>query len=239
MEVHHHPEIPHGEKKNFREYLLEGLMIFLAVFMGFIAENIREHISDNSKERIYLKSLFIDLKQDSAKLSEIIRIGDRLKTGQDSLLVVLADTKMLKLSSDKAYQLFFKYGTSMPEFNSTDRTLSQLTNSGNFRVIENQELADSISNYYDKVKDTGLQTNVDNTSAMDCFQFAQNIFKLEYGLHPLKANKTLITYDPIVIEKYRNKLTQMRITQQYYIQADLQELYKNCLQLLQMLKKHD
>ena len=239
MEVHHHPEIPHGEKKNFREYLLEGLMIFLAVFMGFIAENIREHISDSGKEKNYLKSLYIDLKQDSAKISEIIQIGDRLKAGQDSLLAVLEDTKTLKLSSDKAYQLFFKYGTSMPVFNSTDRTLSQLINSGNFRLIENQGLADSISNYYDRVKDTGLQTSLDNNSAMDCFQFAQNIFKLEYGIHPQQANKTLITYDPTVIEKYRNKLTQMRITQQYYIQADLQELNKSCLQLLQLLKKHD
>jgi hypothetical protein len=34
MEVHHHP---HVEKKNFKEYLLEGLMIFIAVTMGFFA----------------------------------------------------------------------------------------------------------------------------------------------------------------------------------------------------------
>ncbi len=34
MEVHHHP---HVEKKSFKEYFLEGLMIFLAVTMGFIA----------------------------------------------------------------------------------------------------------------------------------------------------------------------------------------------------------
>jgi len=44
MEVHHHPEV---EKKGFKEYLLEGLMIFLAVTMGFIAENIRENISEH------------------------------------------------------------------------------------------------------------------------------------------------------------------------------------------------
>ena len=31
MEVHHHPKV---EKKNFKEYLLEGLMIFLAVTLG-------------------------------------------------------------------------------------------------------------------------------------------------------------------------------------------------------------
>src|ERR1700744_5322911 len=44
MEVHHHPEV---EKKGFKEYILEGLMIFLAVFMGFVAENISERISDH------------------------------------------------------------------------------------------------------------------------------------------------------------------------------------------------
>jgi hypothetical protein len=39
MEVHHHPTV---DKKNFKEYFLEFLMIFLAVTMGFFAENIRE-----------------------------------------------------------------------------------------------------------------------------------------------------------------------------------------------------
>ena len=45
MEVHHHPEMPHRHRKKFGEYIKEGLMIFLAVFMGFVAENIREHLS--------------------------------------------------------------------------------------------------------------------------------------------------------------------------------------------------
>jgi hypothetical protein len=42
MEVHHHP---HVEKKNFKDYFLEFVMIFLAVTLGFIAENIREDIT--------------------------------------------------------------------------------------------------------------------------------------------------------------------------------------------------
>ena len=80
MEVHHHPELPHGDKKNFREYLLEGLMIFIAVFMGFVAENIREHISDNSKEKNYARSLYSDLKKDSAQLADVIHIGKGLNS---------------------------------------------------------------------------------------------------------------------------------------------------------------
>ena len=58
MEVHHHP---HVEKKNFREYLLEGLMIFVAVSMGFIAENIRDHLVNKEHEASYIASFYKDL----------------------------------------------------------------------------------------------------------------------------------------------------------------------------------
>src|SRR5215471_16042862 len=63
MEVHHHP---HVEKKNFKEYFLEFLMIFLAVTMGFIAENIREGISDKRQINEYVHSMVNDLKSDVA-----------------------------------------------------------------------------------------------------------------------------------------------------------------------------
>lgn len=48
MEVDHRPQL-HHQAKPWKEYLLEGLMIFLAVSLGFIAENIRERISENKK----------------------------------------------------------------------------------------------------------------------------------------------------------------------------------------------
>jgi hypothetical protein len=65
MEVHHHPDL-HHRKKKFKEYLLEFFMIFLAVTMGFIAENVREGIGDREKERHYVESLVNNLKDDTA-----------------------------------------------------------------------------------------------------------------------------------------------------------------------------
>ena len=50
MEVHHHPDLHHKPKK-WKEYFLEFLMIFLAVTMGFFADNIRE--AYNNKETIH------------------------------------------------------------------------------------------------------------------------------------------------------------------------------------------
>src|ERR1700683_348214 len=71
MEVHHHPDL-HHKRKNFREYFLEFLMIFLAVTLGFFAENIREHVSETDKAKEYAKSLYDDLKIDTAVIQRTI-----------------------------------------------------------------------------------------------------------------------------------------------------------------------
>src|ERR1700756_701253 len=71
MEVHHHPDL-HHKAKPWKEYLLEGLMIFLAVTMGFFAESLREHIANGEKERQIIASLVRDVKKDTAKLNDLI-----------------------------------------------------------------------------------------------------------------------------------------------------------------------
>ena len=60
MEVHHHPHI---EKKNFKEYFLEFLMIFLAVTLGFFAENVREHFDEEKTTKQYLEGFRQELLQ--------------------------------------------------------------------------------------------------------------------------------------------------------------------------------
>ncbi|HEY5464391.1 MAG TPA: hypothetical protein VIJ95_14105 [Hanamia sp.] len=49
MEVHHHPDL-HHKKKNFKEYFLEFLMIFLAVTLGFFTESYREQLVERERE---------------------------------------------------------------------------------------------------------------------------------------------------------------------------------------------
>src|SRR5579863_6091347 len=90
MEVHHHPQV---EKKNFKEYFLEFLMIFLAVTMGFFAENIREKFND--KENIYqlTNSLMNDLKIDTAHLAVLLQKSNRKIKQIDSLHAILQQPK--------------------------------------------------------------------------------------------------------------------------------------------------
>ena len=76
MEVHHHPDLHHKPKK-WKEYFLEFLMIFLAVTMGFFAENIREAYNDKENIHQLTVSLMNDLKIDTTHLTELIQKNNR------------------------------------------------------------------------------------------------------------------------------------------------------------------
>src|SRR5690349_25121155 len=68
MEVHKHPHhVTH--KKKWGEYLLEFSMLFLAVFLGFVAENIRESSVERHQEKEYMRLMVEDLKKDTANIN--------------------------------------------------------------------------------------------------------------------------------------------------------------------------
>ena len=52
MEVHAHS---HTAGKKWTHYFWDFLMLFLAVFCGFLAENIREHSVEKHRENILYK----------------------------------------------------------------------------------------------------------------------------------------------------------------------------------------
>src|ERR1017187_1679325 len=74
MEVHHHPDLHHKSKK-WKEYFLEFLMIFLAVTLGFFAENLREQIKDHKQLHQFMQSLNQDLRDDMAMYDSSISIN--------------------------------------------------------------------------------------------------------------------------------------------------------------------
>src|SRR6202035_3548507 len=88
MEVHHHPDL-HHRKKHWKEYFLEFIMIFLAVTLGFFAEQIREGFTDHSREKEYMKLMIEDLKSDTVLLSSNIRLRQQRNEMIDSLIYLL------------------------------------------------------------------------------------------------------------------------------------------------------
>ncbi len=147
MEVHHHPNV---EKKNFKEYLLEGLMIFLAVTMGFIAESLREHMVDKHREKEYMKEIVENLAYDTIRCTVNAVNNIALLKGIDSLRNELKQALAGKINANALYYYTIQYtgGFNRAVFNTT--AISELKNSGSLRLIENRKIVNEVSDYYER-----------------------------------------------------------------------------------------
>ena len=163
MEVHHHPQV---EKKNFKEYFLEFIMIFLAVTLGFFAESLREHINDNQKRKQYIQSLVEDLKTDTARMEDIL-LFDEGKINAMKNMYACYDTVTKNTKATACMGKLIKYSKINRSFQPNDRTYIQLANAGGFRLLQKDD-ADSILsyetlyNYYHDFQSTVYQEAQDN-----------------------------------------------------------------------------
>src|ERR1700735_1244803 len=138
MEVHHHPAV---EKKTLKEYLLEGLMIFLAATMSFFSESLRENITNKEKETQYIASLVRDLEKDKADLADHIRDNQAKVTALDSLLM-LAGKDMNDASNRKLLYRYVWDVSFYSNFGSNDATMAQLKSAGGLQLIRRDHMAD-------------------------------------------------------------------------------------------------
>ncbi|MGQ0739828.1 MAG: hypothetical protein ACT4OJ_12285 [Bacteroidota bacterium] len=144
MEVHTHT---HTARKKWTHYFWEFLMLFLAVFCGFLAEYQLEHKIEKDREKEYMQSMLTDLQNDTTSINEALAGNESLLKGLDTVLSVLA-----KPGNDKDYEkrLFLysvKYTYWFFNVEYSQLTLSQLKNSGGYRLIKNKEVAAAIVGY--------------------------------------------------------------------------------------------
>ncbi len=148
MEVHSHS---HSERKKFTHYLWEFLMLFLAVFCGFLAENEREHFVEHQREKQYIRSLISDVKTDTANITQwMASFSNRQKSCDTVLDNFDSFSKNYSIKTGKNY---FSVISGFADFIYTDRTMQQLKNSGGMRLIRNIAATDSIIAYDATVRD--------------------------------------------------------------------------------------
>jgi hypothetical protein len=149
MEVHAHTHTP---RKKWTHYFWEFLMLFLAVTLGFLVENMREHYLENQRERQYIKSFYEDLTSDENDFQlNIIFLRDQMqqadtlqklmlniKTGQPANRIYMYLRGMTRSSAGRLYP--------------NDRTIVQLRNAGGMRLIKNKAVSDSMVGYYRTVE---------------------------------------------------------------------------------------
>jgi len=156
MEVHHHSHHP----KKWREYLTEFLMLFLAVTLGFFAENIREKVVESHREKEYMITMVQDLKEDTSRINISIINTDRKVKAMDSLIREIYHKPYTDSSLREMYYLFRRYLGSSTAASFSRRTINQLISSGNLRLIKNMAISDSIVQYDIGTEITTRQYNV-------------------------------------------------------------------------------
>ena len=144
MEVHHHSH--HGKKK-WTEYFWEFLMLFLAVFAGFLAENQREHYVEKKREKQFILSIIRDLESDTLILSQTIAVQRESNKMIDTLITLLKSPDRSKFTG-RIYFLAKSIPLGDVGLVTINKTYEQMKSSGNLRLIHDVSLVDTISYYY-------------------------------------------------------------------------------------------
>jgi len=224
MEVHTHT---HTERKKWTHYFWEFLMLFLAVFCGFLAENQREHMIEHKRAKQFARSLLSDLKVDTAALHIAISYGDKKVNGVDSLIVQLEQP--LEKWNDTLIYIYEGLASRTRPFAHNSGTYEQMKASGSLRYFK-QGLTDLLNQYDAQAKKTKVREDIHLNYASNLlnpfiFQImdARPVIQMQNGsspTHPLVFRKT----DKETIALWINYATAVQSTQERTVVE-----YKNML----------
>jgi hypothetical protein len=143
MEVHAHS---HTARKKWTHYFWEFLMLFLAVFCGFMAEYQLEHKIEKDREKQFMQTMVEDLKSDSAQLNRLIKSRKSRIRELDTLFHLIANDEYLK-DGRRVYELYELPYWDIMRFFPSDRTMQQLKNGGNLRLIRKKNVSNALIKY--------------------------------------------------------------------------------------------
>jgi hypothetical protein len=135
------------ESKPKREYFFDFLMLFLAVTLGFFADNYREDLSDKQKEKQNIESIIRTVAGDTLNMQRVINENEFYITGIDSFIAL----KKLNINSagfkQKYYYFAFNYLLSEQYYKQNEAGYEQLSTSGVLRLITKDEVVSNLAAY--------------------------------------------------------------------------------------------
>jgi len=246
MEVHAHS---HTERKKWTHYLWEFLMLFLAVFCGFMAENLREHEINKGIEKNNIKSLVRNLLEDSNLLVRSIKVNEGRFNYLDSLIYL----KNKKIPDDRFQKEFIFYMLKLGNidyFVSNQSTFKQMQSSGTLRLISNPSVLDSILNYENSYERVKRQEGICSSWWNKSIEQVSSIIDLTPLAHMVPTTLGEIKIDDLenidasdvsknlpALQSYYNWRVNERISLGYYVQF-LHELLSYIKTLIPFLQKH-
>jgi hypothetical protein len=217
MEVHAHSHTP---RKKWTHYFWEFLMLFLAVFCGFLAEYQLEHKIERDKEEVYIQNLLEDLKADTAIYSEYTRNNQGLFNSIDTLIELINSPERKKHIA----KLAFTARMILPKYkalHTTDRTYEEMRSSGTLRLIRNKLVSKSVSLYYYSVIDLKKYNDAAFAWSTDFGKEMGKIFDSRLLLKIIKEKKEQPAVSSDLLTEDRTALNELATTAQYLYGAFL------------------
>ena len=228
--------------KNWASYIKEFLMLFLAVFCGFLAENYRENMVEKKQERQFIQSFIEDLKSDTAVIKRNLDFRKMKIIQMDSLMLLLSNQNI----KGHENELYF-FGRSLVRsiwFQNNDRTFAQLINSGALRLIRNKQATDSIMAYQKVIGRLNTNHEDDRTERYNAFPVISQIFNpfvfdqmvTATGIRRPTDNPPLRSYDPSLQQDLAFCIHQLKGST-FIMEQRLTQLNEKAIQLIALLTK--
>ena len=241
----HPPHLHHASRKKFWDYFYEFLMLFLAVFCGFLVENLREHRVETKREKQYMISMLEDLKLDTAEINRVISLINHYF---DPILKKSTALLYLEHFSDSTIKEMYDTVPKSTRFFTIafqDNTVTQLKNSGNLRLIRNKEVTDSLTKYWN-VCDYLINTPINNyeVTRLNSKELIFSLFNLNYFENnsltdPLRKNISLklMSDDRLQFIKLGNNLSNLRTQLTVSIFQRLKSINQKATDLITLIQR--
>lgn len=242
MEVHHHAHHDHG-KRNWKSYFWEFLMLFLAVFCGFLAEYQLEQTIERHREKEFILSMIEDAATDTANIHDAIAFNEVRIQHADSLARASLHFTGTQAEQTSIYMANRRTVYYPDLIYPTDRTLFQLKNSGGMRLIKNKQAVESIIAYDNSGKRVVNQqayyehhlTALTNASSR-LMNFAELLVYEQPKGKKMYENAKLVNPSPEkLLELGNNAMMFQGVMMQYIVR--LQEMEKDAVHLMNTLRK--
>jgi hypothetical protein len=244
MEIHHPHHVTH--KKKWNEYLLEFCMLFLAVFLGFVAENIRENGTDREKEKQYMESMLEDLKNDTAIIAIDMRYTDSLINGLGITFNAIHDITKNNGSVQRLYEDYIK-NQRLLGFHFHDATETEMKNADGLRLVRKKNVAEKIVEYWKQIEVMRFDQTFYNEHEAKNEEIGNKIFDKAYiiGYYPfadiwqvqIDSAAKLITNDPATLLELANGLWTLRSSLENWYMPGIKITNQVATELIDLIKK--
>ena len=234
-------------ENKFSRYVIYALgeivLVVIGILIALSINNWNQKKSERKIEQDYIFSLIEDAKTDLSNFDRSIALNEKRVTTLDSFA---SKCYNYNVSDNKDPELMLLYMKSLlhPDFISqTDRTLSQLKNSGGMRLIEDKTKINAIIKYEESFQRLYNQQNWYEGGLKDLVDAGISVFNYKYFPRPNKKfdqetffkTARLLETDKTLIIELGNRADIYNLLTQSYLYF-LEEGKQECLKLIDILE---